>query len=176
SVDTPVRDWHFDPARLRATFQRPRCQPMKIDTKRLLPVMLLAVLGLAAAVPVLGQQKSPAAAKPAPASQAAPSAALAGTISGKVLERGKDPVPYANVIVLGTKQGTMTDENGSFVIRGVPVGSQLVQASALGFDKVTETVQVNAGATATVTFTVGSKQPVKQLEEIEVKAERRIDT
>ena len=44
-----------------------------------------------------------------------------------MLEKGKDPVSFANVIVLGTKQGTMTDENGNFVIAGVPVGTYQVK-------------------------------------------------
>jgi len=130
--------------------------------------VLPAVLGLVLVAPSLAQTR--------PATDAPRGTALMGTISGKVVERSKDPVAFANVVVLGTKQGTMTDENGNFVIRGVPVGTQQIQVQAIGFDKVVESVQVNAGATATINFTVGASKTVKQLEEIEVKAERKIDT
>ena len=149
---------------------------MKTDFRRWPAIMTAVAFGLALATPVLAQQKPVAAPRAAAAARpAAPPAALSGTISGRVLERG-NPVSYANVVVLGTKQGTATDENGNFITKGVPVGTQQVQVQALGYDKVVQTVQVNAGATATVNFTVGTAQSVKTIEEIEVKAERRIDT
>jgi outer membrane receptor protein involved in Fe transport len=107
---------------------------------------------------------------------AAPPAAATGRIAGKVIERGKDPIPYANVIVLGTKQGTQTDENGAFVLVGVPVGAVQIQVQAIGYDKQVQTAQVNAGQTATLNFSFGESKVVKQIEEIEVRAEKRIDT
>ena len=112
---------------------------------------------------------------PAPAAKSAAPGANTGSISGKVLH-GKEGVPYANVLVLGSKQGVATDENGNFVIRGVPVGAVQLQVKSLGFDAQVQTVQVNAGATATVTFTVGESRPVKEVEETVVTAEKRIDT
>ena len=111
-----------------------------------------------------------------PAAPAAAPAAATGRIAGRALEKGKDPVSFANVVVLGTKQGTMTDENGAFVIPGVPVGTYQVKLQAIGFDPVIQTVQVNAGQTATVTFSVGQTKVVKEVETIEVRAEKRIDT
>ena len=84
-----------------------------------------------------------------------------GRISGRALERGKEPLGYANVVVLGTKQGTATDENGNFVIGGVPVGTYQVKLQAIGFDPVILTVQVNAGQTSTITFNVGATKVVK---------------
>ncbi len=108
---------------------------------------------------------------------AAPSAsATTGRISGRALERGKDPVAFANVVVLGTRQGSMTDETGAFVIAGVPVGTYQVKLQAIGYDPVIQTVQVNAGQTAVVNFTVGQTKVVKEVETIEVRAEKRIDT
>ncbi|HTO89780.1 MAG TPA: TonB-dependent receptor [Candidatus Sulfotelmatobacter sp.] len=94
-----------------------------------------------------------------------------------MLQNGKDPIPYANVKILGgPRLGALTDENGAFSIPGVPVGSWQIQAEPIGYDKQVQTIQVNAGQTATVTFSVGETKVVKQIEEIEVRAEKRIDT
>ena len=116
----------------------------------------------------------PASAQTGPA--APPAGGSAGRISGRVMGDDNQGIAFVNVIVLGTKQGTMTDENGAFVIPGVPVGTQQVRAQALGYDPIVQTVAVNAGQTTTVSFTFGSQKVTKTLEEIEVRAEKRIDT
>ncbi|TMQ52042.1 MAG: carboxypeptidase-like regulatory domain-containing protein, partial [Candidatus Eisenbacteria bacterium] len=65
-------------------------------------------LALALATPAVAQQKPEI-----PSSAPAPAT---GRIVGRVIERGKDPVAFANVIVLGGRQGTMTDDDGNFVL------------------------------------------------------------
>jgi outer membrane receptor protein involved in Fe transport len=135
--------------------------------KSLLAATGLGIALLASALPALAQQKDPA---------AAPTAAPVGKISGRVTEGGKGPFAFANVVVLGSKQGTATDENGNFVLAGVPVGTAQVQVQAIGYDKMVKTVQVNAGGNSVVNFELGAQKSVKQLEEIEVRAEKRIDT
>jgi outer membrane receptor protein involved in Fe transport len=122
-----------------------------------LPLVAMTLL----AAPVLGQPADPA---------------TTGRVNGTVLEKGKEPVAFANVVILGTKQGAMTDENGKFVIAGVPVGTHQIRVQALGFEATTVEVQVNAGQIAAVTITVGAVKVTKEIEEIEVRAERRIDT
>ena len=77
---------------------------MKRIDMRLRLVVLTALAGLTLAALSFAQT--------APSRPAAPGAAT-GRITGKVTERGKEPVAFANVIVLGTKQGTQTDENGT---------------------------------------------------------------
>ena len=137
---------------------------MLISRRGLIAAVLPAVLLLSIA-PALAQAPRPA----------APSGGV-GRIAGHVVEIGKDPVAYANVVVLGTKQGTMTDEKGNFVIVGVPVGTQEVKVQQVGFEPLVRTVDVNAGATSNLEFNFGAKKVVKQIEEIEVRAEKRIDT
>lgn len=139
---------------------------MLSSARRSLHVLVMCAAFVTAAMPVHAQTR-PAA--PAPA------AAASGRISGRALEKGS-PVSFANVVVLGTKQGTMTDENGAFMIPGVPVGTYQVKLQAIGYDPVIQTVQVNAGQTATVNFNVGQTKVVKEIETIEVRAEKRIDT
>jgi len=114
--------------------------------------------------------------QPAQPKEPAPALGTAtGKIQGRILEKGKDPIPYANVIVLGTKLGTMTDENGNYLLVGVPVGKIQVRAQPLGYGMQTQEVVVDAGATAKLDFNFGQSAVVKQLEEIEVRGERRID-
>lgn len=146
---------------------------MLIHARRFIATCGVIAAALALALPALAQQKSaPPAARPtAPAT-----AGAVGKIAGRAMEKGKEPVGYANVIVLGTKQGVATDENGNFVISGVPVGTYQVKLQAIGFDPVILTVQVNAGQTSTVNFNVGATKVVTEVATIEVRAEKRIDT
>jgi len=148
--------------------------------RHLMIAAALPCLAIAFAGPALAQQPTKPAAS-APGAAAKPTAVSAkpstttGSIKGRVVH-GNDGLPYANVTVLGTKIGTMTDENGNFVIPVVPVGSVQVKAQALGYEAQVQTVQVNAGVSSSVTFTVGESKPVTEVEEIVVTAEKRIDT
>ncbi len=137
---------------------------MFVDARRL--VLTAAVLGGTLLGSIAFAQSRPAA-----------PAASGGRITGKVTERGKDPVPYANVIILGTKQGSMTDENGVFTVTGVPVGATQVQVQSVAHGKLVKTVQVNAGQTVTVNFDFAEgAKVVKTIGEIQVTAEKKIDT
>ena len=141
---------------------------MFTSARRLLSVLVIGSTLLGVALTVSAQTR--------PAAPAPNAATSTGRISGKATEKGKDPVSFANVVVLGTKQGTMTDETGAFVIAGVPVGTYQVKLQAIGYDPVIQTVQVNAGQTAVLNFSVGQTKVVKEVETIEVRAEKRIDT
>jgi outer membrane receptor protein involved in Fe transport len=139
---------------------------MFADGRRLIPAAWVLLMGLLSAAPALAQTR-PAAPAPTGAT---------GKIVGTVTEKGGGAASYANIVVLGTRQGTAADESGKFSIVGVPVGTWQIQVQAVGFDKQVQSVQVNAGATSTVTFTLGAAKVTKTLEEIEVRAEKRIDT
>ena len=106
---------------------------------------------------------------------ASPGTSGVGRVTGKVTDKGGDPIAFANVIILGTKQGTQTDENGNYVLVGVPVGTAQIQVQPLGYDKQIHAVQVSAGSTTTLNLSFGQSKIVKELEEIEVRAEKRID-
>src|SRR5262245_17135803 len=135
--------------------------------RRTLPALIAIVAMLGLATFAYAQSK--------PAAPAAPAAANSGRITGRVLDR-KEGVAFADVRVLGAKLGTQTDETGAFVISGVPVGAYEVKVQAIGYAAVVQKVQVNAGQTAVLNFTFGPQEVVKDLETIEVRAERRIDT
>src|SRR5207302_9978233 len=108
-------DPDHDQAASRAIVQRMRFDVMLSNSRRFISVAFLVLLGLAASLPAAAQQVSAATSTPkksavpaaAAAAAATPAAsALVGNISGKVVEKGGAAIPYANVIVLGTHQGT----------------------------------------------------------------------
>ena len=77
-----------------------------------------------------------------------------GKISGVVTDAGTgDPLPGAQVIVVGTQLGTVTDVDGNYFIIGVPVGEYDVQARFVGYAESTVSgVQVSSGYTQEINF------------------------
>lgn len=60
-----------------------------------------------------------------------------GTLKGKVIDiQKRGNLPFVNVIVVGTSIGAISDEDGVFVIKNVPLGYVKVQASFLGYSTV----------------------------------------
>ena len=62
--------------------------------------------------------------------------AQTGRITGKVTDtKTGEPLPFANVVVLGTSpnMGAMTLNDGTFTIVGVPVGTYTVKAMMMGY-------------------------------------------
>jgi outer membrane receptor protein involved in Fe transport len=119
----------------------------------------------------------PAAPRPAVVAPkaATPAASAYGRIQGRVMTRG-EPIPFANVTVPATRQGTQADDNGNYVLVGVLAGSTEVRAIAAGYEAQKQTIVVVAGSTVTLNFSFGEQKIVKELETIEISAQKRIDT
>ncbi|MDX1700532.1 MAG: TonB-dependent receptor, partial [Melioribacteraceae bacterium] len=67
--------------------------------------------------------------------------AQSGKLKGRVLDKTTDePLPAANVILLGTSIGAACDGEGNFLIRNIPVASYRIKVSYLGY----ETYEFNA--------------------------------
>ncbi len=68
------------------------------------------------------------------------------TIEGSVKDaQTGEPLPSANVIIVGTSLGAATDIDGKYVIRNVPLGSYTLRASYLGYRPLKHPVQVMKG-------------------------------
>jgi hypothetical protein len=50
-----------------------------------------------------------------------------GSIRGKLTTNTGDPIPGASILVLGLNKGTSADQQGQFVITGIPAGNHRVQ-------------------------------------------------
>ena len=93
--------------------------------------------------------------------------ASAQSVSGKVLDENKKPIPYANVIILSAKDstfiaGTTTADDGSFNFKEVTVGN-ILKASFVGYEPFT-TVLSNQG-----NLTIVLKEDAKMMKEVVVK-------
>ena len=98
--------------------------------------------------------------------------AQSGRVAGKVTvaETGA-ALPYANVVLVGTKMGGMTLTDGTFLITGVPAGTYSVKVMMMGY-KIEEKagVKVDPGQTSRVEFQL-TEEIVGQTQEILVEAE-----
>lgn len=58
-----------------------------------------------------------------------------GTVTGTILDKefNNEPLPFANIIIKGTKQGTSTDENGKYSISLKP-GNYTIVIGYLGYE------------------------------------------
>jgi Ca-activated chloride channel family protein len=97
-----------------------------------------------------------------------------GTVQGCVTGPDGTPLPYANVILVGTTMGAMTKGDGRFTIVNVPPGTYRVRAMMMGFKaEEKDRVVVGDGATVDVTFKL-QVVVVSKTQEIVVTAERAL--
>ena len=82
------------------------------------------------------------------------SAQTGGKIAGKIADAETgEPLVGCNVLILDTRLGASTDVDGTFFILNLPPGKYDVQASMIGYQKVTQRgVVVDVGRTTTVDF------------------------
>lgn len=97
-------------------------------------------------------------------------AAVAQGIRGRVTDVTTGAgLPGVTVVAVGSTTGTTTDANGDYALRLSP-GSYSVRASFVGFQPVTNAVQVTAGQDATVNFTL--REQLANLSEVVVVGSR----
>jgi TonB-linked SusC/RagA family outer membrane protein len=76
-----------------------------------------------------------------------------GTISGQVLDDATNqPLSNVQIFVPGTSLGTLTNQQGRFMLVNVPTGTHEVRANRVGFTSGTQRVTVAEGQTATADF------------------------
>jgi len=68
-----------------------------------------------------------------------------GTIEGVVYDNDNNKgLSFANVIIKGTNQGTVADENGRYIIKGIKPGFIVLQVSFVGYEtKVSDQILVS---------------------------------
>ncbi|MGQ9603523.1 MAG: TonB-dependent receptor [bacterium] len=96
-----------------------------------------------------------------------------GNISGKVFDaKTREPLPFANVVIVGTPFGAMSMEDGSFFIRNVPEGIYLLRTTYMGYEPEEKSeIVVKPFSTTMVEFKL-FRTVLKATDEILVTAER----
>ena len=76
-----------------------------------------------------------------------------GSLNGTIIDADtKEPLPGANIIVMGTMLGTISDLKGNFSVRKIPPGKYNIKATMMGYKSIVIEVQINSQAKATVNF------------------------
>ncbi|MBA3341608.1 MAG: SusC/RagA family TonB-linked outer membrane protein [Gemmatimonadaceae bacterium] len=78
-------------------------------------------------------------------------ASITGRVIDSVTQR---PVSDVAIVIEGTRRGTVTREDGSFVLGGLAAGSYTIRARRIGYGAPTQTVTLPAGGTATLRFSL----------------------
>ncbi len=75
------------------------------------------------------------------------------TITGRVTDAASgQPVPSAQINVVGTALGAVTNSEGQYTVRGVSPGPTVLRSLRVGFAEQRQTVTLTAGQTATLNF------------------------
>ncbi len=103
-----------------------------LSGKTLLAATSAALLLTAATTPQLGAQGA------RPATPAPTQPARTGTIQGRVFDREtKQPVAEAQLQLVGSTLGTLSDSEGRFTLAGSPVGTQAIRVLRIGYRPTT---------------------------------------
>ncbi|MGH7663813.1 MAG: SusC/RagA family TonB-linked outer membrane protein [Gemmatimonadaceae bacterium] len=81
-----------------------------------------------------------------------------GTITGRVVDGSSQlALSDVNVVVVGTQRGTLTRDDGTFLLSSVPVGTHTLRATRIGYAPQEQQVTVTTGAPATVDFSLAAR-------------------
>src|SRR5687768_15720641 len=90
----------------------------------------------------------------------APSAVFAqgtGNIQGTVTDSAtRRPIAGAQVAIVGTTRGTLTDDDGRFALRGVAAGTHTLRVVRLGYGQAERRLSLAANETVNADFSVRS--------------------
>jgi hypothetical protein len=94
-----------------------------------------------------------------------------GSVKGRIYnEKNNEPVPFANVVIVGTNIGSTTDFDGNFIITGVAPGFWKLTATSVGFEQYfSEEFQITTTRQAYVEIPL--KETSVQLQTVVVKSE-----
>ena len=91
-----------------------------------------------------------------------------GIVKGTLIDKEADnePLPFANVLIKGTQNGTTTDFDGNYTLK-VPAGTHTIVFSFLGYKAVEKTFTIQAGQTITINQDMSAEEGVA-LDEVKV--------
>ncbi|KAB1159814.1 TonB-dependent receptor [Tenacibaculum aiptasiae] len=99
-----------------------------------------------------------------------------GSVSGKVIDQTtKEPLPYVNIIIKDTANkiltGGITSDNGTFSIKNIPEGKNIVEVQFIGYKTVSKPILINNKRRKINLGTIPLTEDSTTLDEVEVRAE-----
>lgn len=90
-----------------------------------------------------------------------------GTVTGTILDKefNNEPLPFANIVIKGTKQGTSTDENGKYSISLKP-GNYTLVIGYLGYETKEIPFTIKANEKKVINYTLEASGV--QLQDVEI--------
>ncbi len=80
------------------------------------------------------------------------------TITGKVTDGSTNqPLPGANVLIVGSVLGAAANANGNYFIENVPAGEQTISTTVIGYEKNTITVSLPVDGSLKIDFVLTAK-------------------
>jgi outer membrane receptor protein involved in Fe transport len=99
-----------------------------------------------------------------------------GKLAGKVVDQNNQPVPGANVVLVGTPTGAVVDANGNFTVLNIPAGVYEVRVGAVGYQtRLVKGVTISSGQTTTLNVTI-SETMIEASEVVTVVERPLVDT
>ncbi|WP_419212911.1 TonB-dependent receptor [Maribacter sp. X9] len=89
------------------------------------------------------------------------------TISGNVVDQNNDPIPGANIVIVGKTIGTVTDFDGNFTLATSEVPPFKLEISSIGYSSATENI---TSANQTISVVLNESQTF--LDEVVISASR----
>lgn len=83
----------------------------------------------------------------------------AGVVTGRIVDDKGAPIPAARVELLGTTLYTQATDSGVFTLRGLPLGSETLHISKVGFPEGDTTVTVSGGESVAIAVTLAAAPP-----------------
>ena len=94
-----------------------------------------------------------------------------GIVRGNVFDQSGQPVPFANISLLGTTKATTSDNEGFYNIAGVEAGRYTLVATFIGFDTARVEISLKAGSIVNQRLTI--KEGGQTLNEVSVTAKKK---
>ena len=75
---------------------------------------------------------------------------FSSTVSGKVTDRSGKPLPFASVLIEGSKLGVLTDDYGSYTLKNIPLGEHNIVVSFIGYTTLSKDIEISENTKKTM--------------------------
>ncbi|QJW89009.1 TonB-dependent receptor [Spirosoma taeanense] len=93
-----------------------------------------------------------------------------GSVRGRVNTSDGKPAPYVTISLKGSNKGTLSTEDGSYVLRHLPEGQHVIVATFVGLQPQEQVVTIVVGQAMQVNFEL--TETARQLNEVQVRGAR----